>query len=369
MNGARVVVIVIAAAIVVVALGYFLSRGLHPHAASSPQAASNGASASGASSSGALSSGASSSPPSGAHDLGARAASHPRPTVVLSASWGAGPGQLGHRRDPESASEGPMSLLVDKSGVVILDNVNRRVARFDAHGAPLHAIPLDTEAAQDLARAGERIAVLDRLHDKRVSIYDADSMPSAAVSLAAVGFSDGAAVTGIFGDKEGAIWGEREHGSWSRITDAEGMPDTTHTPAPGRPTRVGSYVNGAIVDRTAGRARVAYYATLDNTPTWQATVDFGAPIMFLALLDADASGRVYVGAHTGKEAPNPPYAIGDEALTIVALDTNGSERARMTVPAPPPREESFRDLYVGDDGTIYWMRRTAAGVVVEAYRL
>jgi hypothetical protein len=41
----------------------------------------------------------------------------------------------------------------------------------------------------------------------------------------------------------------------------------------------------------------------------------------------------------------------------------------MTLPAPPPREESFRDLYVGDDGTIYWMRRTATGVVVEAYRL
>jgi len=366
MTSARVVVVAIAVALVVVALGFFLARGLHPHHTPAPAAvAGNDTSPSGAAPSGTRAG----APPS-AHDLGAHAAAtHPRPTIVLSAPWGSGPGQLGHRHDPESAGEGPMSLFVDRNGVTILDNVNRRVARFDPHGAPLHAIPLDNEAAQDLARAKDRVAVLDRLHDKRVSIYDTDSMPSAAVSLAAAGFPDAAAVTGIFGDKDGAVWGEREHSAWQRIADPEGMPDTTHLPAPGRPTRTGGFVNGAIVDRAGGRARVSFFAALDNSPTWQATVDFGAPILFLALLDADASGRVYVGAHTGHESAAPPYAVTDESLTIIALDNNGNEAARMTLPAPPPREESFRDLYVGDDGTIYWMRRTATGVVVEAYRI
>ena len=41
---------------------------------------------------------------------------------------------------------------------------------------------------------------------------------------------------------------------------------------------------------------------------------------------------------------------------------------QLSAPAPPPREEAFRDLAVGDDGTIYWMQRTPGGVVLEAYR-
>ncbi|HWE27345.1 MAG TPA: hypothetical protein VHB97_05045, partial [Polyangia bacterium] len=292
-----------------------------------------------------------------------------RATVILSAPWGGGAGQLGHRTDPESVTEGPMSFVVDARGAAVLDNVNRRVARFDAHGRALAPIALDTDAAQDLARMHDRLAVLDRLHDKRITIYDADGKPNAVVSLAAAGFSDAAAVTGIFGDRDGALWGEREHGAWLRLTDADGMPDATHLPAPGRPTRAGSFVSAAIADRAAGRARVALFATIDNTPAWQTTVDFGAPLLFLVLVDADASGRVYVAAHTGRESPAPPYAVSDESLTVIALGSDGSEAGRITLPAPPPREESFRDLYVGDDGTIYWMRRTATGVVVEAYRI
>jgi len=361
----RIALVAVLVVLVVVALGYFLARGLHPTKTAHAPASSDGGTHGGVA-----------SPPASARDLGAHAAARPdaghapHPTVVLSAPWGSGAGQLGHRLDPESAGEGPMSLFVDHHrGIVILDNVNRRVARFDPHGAPLRPLPLETDAAQDLARMGERVAVLDRLHDKRISIFEADGQPTATISLAAAGFPDAAVVTGIFGDREGALWGEREHTSSQRITDPEGMPDSAHVPAPGRPTRAGSFVAAAIADRAAGRASVTFYATLANTPTWQVTVDFGAPIMFLTVLDADAAGRVYIGAHTGNEGAAPPYAIINESLTIIALGSGGSEAARMTVPAPPPREESFRDLYVGDDGTIYWMRRTATGVVVEAYRL
>jgi hypothetical protein len=102
---------------------------------------------------------------------------------------------------------------------------------------------------------------------------------------------------------------------------------------------------------------------------WQATTDFGAPIMFLALADADSAGDVFVAAHTGHESRTPPFRIEDEALTIIKLTRDGTVAGRVTVPAAPPHEEAFRDLYVGDDGTVYWMRRTPSGVVVEAYRL
>jgi hypothetical protein len=360
MSGARVALVVVAVAALVVALGFFLGRGLHPQTAATParDAGSKGHAA------------ATDLAPGGATgpraDGGARAA---HATVVLAAAWGSGAGQLGRRNDPESMTEGPMSLVVDPGGVTILDNVNRRVARFDTHGRALPPIALDTDAAQDLARARARLAVLDRLHDKRVTLYDSDGSARATLPLGAAGITEAAAVTGLFSDRDGALYLEREHGKWIRLADANGAADAAHTPAPGRPTRAGTFVSAAIVDRVAGSVRVSLQDDIRGDLVWQMTVDFGAPILFIALLDADASGRVYIGAHTGRESKTPPYAIGDEALTIVALTPDGNQGGRLTLPAPPPHEESFRDLYVGDDGTIYWMRRTAAGVVVEAYRL
>lgn len=294
--------------------------------------------------------GAANAPKNSARDAGAKA------NVVVSAPWGSGPGQLGRRQDPESVVEGPMSFLVDARDVLVLDNVNRRLVRF-RDGRPLAPITLDNEAAQDVARAGrDRVAVLDRLRDKRVTIYDADGRVAARAAIA----GEAPAVTGLFGDRDGELWLEREHKQWSTLDGAR--------TAPGRPTRDGRFVAGAIVDRAAGRARVQVFAG-DGTPAWDAVVDFGAPLMFLALLDGDAGGSIYVGAHTGRESATPPYRIDDESLTLVALGPDGRERARLTLPAPPPREEAFRELWLGDDGTLYWMRRSDGGVTVEAYRL
>jgi hypothetical protein len=262
-----------------------------------------------------------------------------------------------------------MSFFVDAHGVVVLDNVNRRIARFDAKGAPLPPIALDSDAAQDLTRARDRVAVLDRLHDKRVTLYNPDGTPRATLPLAGAGLADPAAATGVFADHDGALYVEREHGAWLPLADSAGDAARNHAPVPGRPTRDGHYLAAAIADRAAGRATVTLFAAAAPPPAWQVTIDFGAPILFIALLDGDAAGRVYIGAHTGHESATPPYAITDEALTVVALDANGREAGRFTLPAAPAREESFRDLYVGDDGTVYWMRRTAAGVVVEAYRI
>jgi len=355
-----VLVGVVAAVAVALVIGFLAMRATHPpEPEPHPAAPADAATAT-----------TTPPPPTGRGDLGGGATAT-SPRVILSAAWGAGAGQLGHRADPESLSEGPMSFFVDARGVLILDNVNKRLARFDAVGRPLPPIALDTEAAQDVARgAHDRVAVLDRLRDKRVTLYDADGRALHQVPLAGTGITEPAAVSGIFTDEKGDLWAERAHAAWLKLADAGGVPDATRPSAPGRPMRDGRFLAAAISDRGAGQARVRVYADVESAPVWEATVDFGAPLMFLALLDSDAAGNVFVGAHTGHESKTPPFRIADETLTLVKLgERDGAAAGRVTVPAPPPREESFRDLYVGDDGTVYWMRRTAAGVVVEAYRL
>jgi hypothetical protein len=286
------------------------------------------------------------------------------------APWGSGPGQLGRRADPESLAEGPMSFFVDRHGVTVLDNVNRRVARFDPHGRPLPALPLpDGATAQDLARVGDRIAVLDRLRAGRATLYDDAGRAVTSVPLVGPGIDEPAGVTGLFADRGGRLFAEREHRTWLQLLDPGGAALATRPNAPGRPTRDGGFVAAALADRGAGTIAVHRFDSA-GAPQWDAIVPLGAPILYVALLDADAAGNVYVAAHVGHPAASAPFAIVDESLRISGVDTVGRvATSPLIVPAPPPHEEAFRDLAVGDDGTIYWMRRTPGGVVIEAYRL
>jgi len=292
------------------------------------------------------------------------------PTVVVRAAWGRGPGQLGRRADPESVTEGPMSFFADGAGLTVLDNVNARLVRFDRQGRPLATVALPGgEAAQDVARvAADRTAVLDRLRAKNVLLLADDGRALATAPLGGAGIDEPGGVTGVFADRAGRVYAEREHGAWLGLLDAGGAALPSRPALPGRPTRDGGYVSAALADRAAGTVAVRRFGA-DGAPVWDTVVDFGAPLLFIALLDADAAGVVYVAVHTGHERSSAPYDIVDETLRIAAIDTDGrAHAAELSLPAPPPREEAFRDLSVGDDGTIYWMRRTPGGVVIEAYR-
>jgi hypothetical protein len=78
---------------------------------------------------------------------------------LLRRGWGAGGALLGRRE--EASRPGPMSFALDSRGAVsLLDQVNRRLLRFDAAGALLAELPLQGETAEDLAVAGDRTFVL-----------------------------------------------------------------------------------------------------------------------------------------------------------------------------------------------------------------
>jgi hypothetical protein len=291
--------------------------------------------------------------------------------VVLRAAWGSGPGQIGRRRNPESVAEGPMSFTVDRRGrVLILDQVNHRVQPFGPDGRPLPPIAVNDDAVEDLVVGkNEKVLVLDRLSQKNVQLYGEDGRPAGEVGLIGREIPEGGVVTGLYTDAEGDIYAERAHRLLVRLADQDGNGSSDRPTLPGRPTRDGRlYLNGAIADRAAGAVVVRAFER-DGTLAWEAPLSLGAPVVLIALLDSDAAGSVYFGAIVGRESAAPPYRVVDPELILRALTPDGRERGALVLPWVPAEEESFRELTVGDDGTIYRMRRTAEGVVVERYRI
>ena len=87
--------------------------------------------------------------------------------------YGSGPGQVGARAADESNPEGPMAILATSNGLLVLDQVNARIQRFDKDGKPIGSIPIGPDTAQDIAVDDKgRVAVLDRVHEGQVLSYD-----------------------------------------------------------------------------------------------------------------------------------------------------------------------------------------------------
>jgi hypothetical protein len=291
--------------------------------------------------------------------------------TLVRTSWGGGAGQLGRKNDPEGAPDGPMSLTVDGRGTVwVLDEVNRRIQRWSNRGAPLAPISIGTDTAQDLAlgRNGS-VALLDRLGEKNLLVLSSDGAPVGEVRLEGKGIPEAGGTTGLFTDKDGNFWVEREHRDLVRVALPDGHSDAERQTAPGRPSRDGrQYLSGAIADRAAGTALLRGLDA-DGHVLWEQLVALGAPLLYLNVLDSDGAGNVYLGGHTGRQGAQPPYGIVDENLVIVGLSPSGSPRGILTLAASPPAAESFHEVTIGDDGTIYRMVLGAGGVVIETYHL
>jgi hypothetical protein len=289
--------------------------------------------------------------------------------ALVQAGWGDGPGQLGRKTAHESAPEGPMSLTVDKSGnLYVLDEINQRIQRWSKSGAPLPPIPVSGDTAQDLA-LGKRgsVALLDRLGERNLLLVSADGKPLGEVGLVGKHIPEGGGTTGLFTDDSGNFYVEYEHQAMVRVADSDGNSDADRPTVPGRPSRDGRiFLAAQLADRAGGTALVRGLDAAGN-PLWQSLVSLGGPLLYLTLLDSDADGNVYLAGHTADSSPQPPYALVNEQLVIVSLSPSGAPRGLMALPASPPVAENFRELAVGDDGTIYRMILGESGVTVETY--
>lgn len=247
-----------------------------------------------------------------------------------------------------------MAIACGPAGdLAILDQVNGRVQRF-ANGkwSTAFAVP---ETVQDLAIGWDGATVLlDRLAARSVRIHDAAGRAIRELPLVGRGIPEGASATGIFVTREGTFV-EREHGAVVRIADRDGQVDPSRPEVAGRPTRDGrGFVRAAMADRARGGLTVSAFDAR-GAARWARTIELGAPILHVLMLDTDRRGRVYVAAAVGRESFEPPYGIAGEAVVVARLDADGAPSGLLSLPAMPTADETFRPFAVDDDGTVYAM--------------
>jgi hypothetical protein len=290
-------------------------------------------------------------------------------TVVAQGKWGAAPGEFGRDEPTEANPEGPMAVTSGANGeVAVLDQLNRRVQRY-RDGRLVGSLALQSDTGHDLALAPKgRIAVLDRLADRNVQLYDKDGKLLSSVPIEGKGLRDPGEATGLFADDSG-IYVERDNASLVRVADADGNPDAARPELLGRPSLDGrALLQAEIVDHQGGIVLVRATDRATNRLAWVRRLPAGAPILELLLVDSDTSGDVYVAVSTGWESPADPSALTGEHIVALRLSATGAPKGMLTLPPLTSTDEVLRPLSVAAAGVIDMMSGSAGGLSVTRYR-
>lgn len=298
--------------------------------------------------------------------VAAPAAADEVPEVVVRAAWGGGDGELGRSGGDESAPVGPMSFAVASSDeVLVLDQVNRRVARFDARGRWLGAVPLGLDTFQDLVLApGGQLLLLDRLAAQIVRVLDAGGATLAETRLLGPGIEEGGGTTALFVRDDG-VWVEYDHRRSVRVLDAQFAEPFYRVERTGRPL-VGGLQGHA---RLAGPAAVEVW-TVDparDVIAAHAELRYDGPVRRIAALAGDAQGRVVVAAHLWEEHPET-FLVSDERLEVRVLEAALAERRRFRTTPSVGAWEQFKEFEVTPEGAVWQLAFVAEGVEVRRWR-
>ena len=270
------------------------------------------------------------------------------PSVIVVARWGSARGELGRDRPQEGNPEGPMSLVLAGRNLLVLDQVNGRLARYDEKGKLLGTTDAPT-TAQDIAVGKDgTVAMVDRLVNKSITLVDANGRKIGELPLT-TRVPEPGLVTGVMVDGKN-VYVEKEHGALVLIGTTDGKAAQDEQQLSGRPSKDGALLlTAGLSSKAQGRAYLNAFDRKTQSLRFARQVQFPHPSQAIVLLDSDAKGTIYLGIAAGDP--------GD--AHIACLDPgDGHVIGRTVVPLSHTPEEAFRDFAVGEDGTIVYAVRT-----------
>ena len=284
--------------------------------------------------------------------------------VVFFSPWGGShKDQLGHETPQEGSPAGPMSLAHDAKGnLYVLDQVNHRIVRRGPDGSLLGTSELSLRGAQDITVGKDgSMAVLDRLSDKAIALYDPSGAIRGQLPLEGEGIEETGHLTGVFIDGSD-VYVEREHGPLVKIGDVNGTPADKRDEIPGRPSKDGlSYINAGIIDAPNGRAYVSSIDKASGEHRFTRELRYKSEIRSILLLDTDRTGTIYFAVELHEE-PSFGWVI------LQCLDPQkGVPLGSATLPINTLPDETFRDFTVLDGGGVIYAVRTSDGVSYKRY--
>ncbi|MBN2495013.1 MAG: hypothetical protein JXR96_10515 [Deltaproteobacteria bacterium] len=281
------------------------------------------------------------------------------PELVLRVPWGTTTGALGRLDGYEAASEGPMSFAVSPDGdLLVLDQNNLRVVRFDPDGKVTQQLPLPDGAFEDIGLSGRgEILLLDRWVRSAVVVLDADGKVLDEVGVVGAGIPEGGGITAMLVRKDG-VWLEYLHARVVRIMteDLTRCDRSTRTARIGMPD--GASV-GAALDGQGG-AHVQMWAA-DGQIARQKKLAFGEPIRRIVWMDTDEQGRLHAVFHLLRFEPGG-FEVAHQELVGIVLGAEWQQRARFRSPHCVREWEQFIEFRVTPGGEVVQMAFTDAGV-------
>lgn len=282
------------------------------------------------------------------------------PELVVSLPWGSAGASLGRLDGDEAASEGPMSFAVDGGGaLVVLDQVNARLARFDTSGALLGETPIPARSFQDLElAAGGRTVLLDRLSRRSLLVLDSLGQPVSEEGIEGRGVPTGGRVSAMMVDAEG-VWLEVDHTDRVLLLDDQ-LAACARRVVRGRPFELDQSLLAAI-DRRGG-AELWVEDRMKGTVPLRATVPADHAISRIIWLETDRDGNVHGLFHLLEWDPaDPGKLVFDQVLGARwdhSLQLVATYRSSHTI----TEHEQFREFRVLGDGTIVQMAFDGAAV-------
>jgi hypothetical protein len=274
--------------------------------------------------------------------------------------WGTTGAALGRFDGEEASSEGPMSFAVESNGdLLVLDQLNRRLARFDSSAALVTEVAIPARTFQDVeVVSGSRTVLLDRLERRSLMVLDPLGQPISETDVEGRGVTDGGEVTAMMADRDG-VWLEVGHVSRVLVLDDQLAPATRRV-VRGRPFDVDQTLLGTI--KRDGGADIWIEDTARGSAPLRAAVPADHAVNRIIWLETDRDGNVHGLFHMMEWDPNDPTKLSFEQVLGVrwdhALQPVATYRSNHTI----TEHEQFREFRVLEDGTILQMAFDDSGV-------